>query len=55
MAYFREVQKFRQKWLWALLLGLLLLFGWGLYQQLVLGRPWGNHPKSDQGLLIASA
>lgn len=53
---FREVQQFRQGWLWAgLIAGALLaigLFGWAMYQQLVLGKPWGNNPMSDTGLMV---
>ena len=55
---FREVQKFRQTWVWVLVLGILgplvVLFGSGLVQQLGSGRPWGNRPMSDGGLIIAS-
>jgi hypothetical protein len=55
---FREVQKFRQPWVWVLVLGVLgplvVLFGSGLVQQLGSGRPWGNRPMSDGGLIIAS-
>ena len=28
------------------------MFGTGIYHQLFLGKPWGNHPASDSGLLI---
>lgn len=55
MVYFREVQQFRQPWLWAILLAPMLLCGYGLYRQLVLGRPWGNHPLPSQGLLVVNA
>lgn len=52
---FEEVQRFRQGWLWALILTTSLLtagaFAWGLYQQLFLGKPWGASPMSDAGLL----
>ncbi len=49
---FREVQRFRQGWIWALLLGILLLFGYGLFQQLIRGEPWGNRPLSNAGLVV---
>ena len=52
MKTFTESQKFRQWWLWALLLGITGLFGYGLYQQLYLGIPWGTNPASDIVLLI---
>ena len=53
---FREVQRFRQKWLWALLLFTTVssvgLFAYGMYTQLILGQPWGDRPMSDTALLI---
>lgn len=55
---FREVQKFRQPWIWCLLLlttgWLIGLFGYGLIQQLVKGEPWGDQPMSDSGLAITA-
>jgi hypothetical protein len=55
---FREEQRFGQLWIWALvglmLIGTLVLFGQGAYQQLVLGEPWGDNPMSDRGLLITA-
>jgi hypothetical protein len=52
--YFTERQRFRQVWLWALLTGLGLLFVWAYIQQIILGKPWGNNPASDTGLLLFS-
>lgn len=55
---FREVQRFTQPWVWLLLLltiGVLVwTFGFGLVQQLVLGKPWGDQPMSDVGLVISA-
>jgi hypothetical protein len=52
---FFESQRFRQTWVWVLLIGvmlpILLLFGYGLYQQVVLGRPFGNQPLSNGALI----
>jgi len=49
--YFREQQQFRQGWLWllfsAISIPILGLLGYGVYQQLVLGRPFGTHPASN--------
>lgn len=28
------------------------LFGWGFYEQLVLGKPWGDNPMSDTALIV---
>jgi len=56
---FREIQKFRQPWIWLLVLGsaalMVWIFGYGLVQQLVVGRPWGNQPMSDTGLVVTSS
>lgn len=53
---FREVQRFRQGWLWTLLIvsvvSVIMLFGYGMVKQLVYGEAWGNHPMSDTALLI---
>jgi hypothetical protein len=54
---FMESQRFSQRWLWVILILTMLLlvgvFGYGLFQQLVLGEPWGERPLSDVGLLLA--
>lgn len=47
MTFYAERQRFTQKWLWALLLGIAATFSYGAYQQLVLGRPWGPGPAGD--------
>jgi len=52
MTHFREVQKFRQAWLWLILLAPMGFVGWGAYQQFVLRRPWGDRPMPDTGLLV---
>jgi hypothetical protein len=54
MMYFREQQQFRQRWLWllfgAISIPIVALLGYALYQQLVLGHPFGPHPASDRKL-----
>jgi len=54
---FREVQQFRQLWLWIVLAASTLpvagIFGYGMVEQLVLGNQWGNKPMSDTGLLVS--
>ncbi len=56
MAYdnviFREVQRFDQFWIWALVLLPVLMAWHGAIEQLVYGRPYGNNPASDEGMLI---
>ena len=53
---FREVQRFKQPWLWAIIvvitLGMIGLFGWGMVKQLVFGETWGDRPMSDTGLAV---
>ena len=53
---FSEVQRFRQTWIWVLILPissfLIILFGYGMFKQLILGHPWGSRPLSDTALAI---
>lgn len=53
---FREEQRFRQAWIWALTLpvcvGVIGFFGWAMVEQLVRDRPVGNQPMPDLMLMI---
>ena len=53
---FREEQRFRQVWIWLLILplslGMIGFFGWAMVEQLVHGRPVGNQPMPDLMLAI---
>ncbi len=49
---FKENQKFNQWWIWILLLGVNGLTGYGIIQQVILGKPFGDHPGSNLGLLM---
>ena len=53
---FEETQRFKQPWLWIVILAACLpsvvILSYGLYQQLYLARPWGSHPVSDRALVI---
>lgn len=55
---FSEVQKFRQGWLWVLILlcaaVLVLVLGYGLIEQLVFNRSWGDRPLSDTALIVVA-
>ena len=31
-----------------------VILSWGVYKQIILGRPWGNEPMSDIGLLLVT-
>jgi hypothetical protein len=53
---YREEQQVRESLLplilipsWIIVIG---IFVWGFYSQLVKGKPWGDNPMSDSGLLI---
>lgn len=48
--YFREVQKNRQWWLWAVVLAPCAVVGYGAVRQLGFGQPWGDRSMSDAGL-----
>lgn len=49
---FYEVQRFRQWWMWLIMIGVNAIFLWGCVQQLILKQPWGDKPMSDTGLII---
>jgi hypothetical protein len=49
---FEEVQRFRQPWVWAVVLGIAALQWWGFVQQIVLGIPFGNKPAPDSVMAL---
>ena len=49
---YRETQYFRQLWLWALVLFISLLSLYGVFQQLILGEPFGNNPAPDSMIVV---
>jgi len=53
---FLEIQRFQEYWFWILLFSSMIIetaiFGPAMYQQLSLGKPWGNHPFSDADLIV---
>lgn len=55
---FRETQHMHQWWILLILLlsdiPVIGIFGWGIYQQIILGRPWGDNPMSNVALVINS-
>jgi hypothetical protein len=58
-SYFKEEQKFDQWWFRLIMIlswvPILVIFGVGIYQQIVLKKPFGNNPTSDTGLLVTTA
>lgn len=51
---FTERQKFNQWWLWLILVGINMIFLFGLLKQLILGQQFGNNPLSNTGLALLS-
>lgn len=51
---FTERQKFRQWWLWLILLGINSFFLFGVFKQVVYGQQFGNEPMSNTGLIVVS-
>ena len=51
---FKETQRFRQFWIWLLVICIVGLYGWGFVQQIILGKPWGTKPASDTILILIS-
>lgn len=51
-ALFKESQKFRQKWVVAVVAIPLLIAVWGIIQQLILNKPFGNNPAPDLALIL---
>jgi hypothetical protein len=50
--FFSEKQKFTQWWLWIILIGIIGTTSYGAISQLVFGKPFGDKPASDAGLLL---
>ncbi|TRX37793.1 hypothetical protein FNW21_11915, partial [Flavobacterium restrictum] len=50
---FSERQKFKQPWLWLILIGINGLFLFGVYRQVISGHQFGTKPMSNTALLIA--
>ena len=49
---FREVQRFRQTWIWVILLSITALMLYFLIKQVALSEPVGNNPATDWPLII---
>ncbi|MES2618350.1 MAG: DUF6141 family protein [Bacteroidota bacterium] len=50
---FSENQRFKQWWLWLLLIGVNGIFIYGLIRQVIMGIPFGNQPMSNTTLIIS--
>ncbi len=49
---YKEEQRFRQSWVWGIVLVVAALGWWGFIQQIVLGRPFGENPAPDWGVWL---
>jgi hypothetical protein len=47
LVLFREVQRFKQPWLWIIIYGIAALSWVGFVQQIILGKPFGSNPAPD--------
>ena len=52
---FSENQRFSQWWLWILLIGINCITVYGIIQQVIFGKPFGDRPGSDAELFIPAA
>ena len=52
---FKEQQRFKQWWLWLILLAVNGLFIFGFFKQVIGGHPFGDKPMSNTGLIIATS
>ena len=48
---FSETQRFRQVWIWAVMMFINIIFVYGFISQVILGIPFGNNPTSDAGFI----
>lgn len=48
---FEETQRYRKPILWITLGGVIVIFLFGLFKQVVMGEPFGNNPLSNEGLI----
>jgi hypothetical protein len=51
---FSENQKFKQWWLWLILLGINGLILYGVFKQVILGVQFGDKPMSNAGLFVTT-
>lgn len=51
---FHESQRVRQWWIWGILIGIDALIITGIVRQVILGKPFGDHPMSNLDLIITA-
>src|SRR5688572_605652 len=52
---FKEVQRFKQVWLWLLIGGIALVFWAGFFSQVIFEQPFSDNPITDLSLTISTA
>lgn len=52
--HFKETQRFTQWWLWLIIISAATLCLYGAFQQIVLGKPFGNNPGPDWLLIVVA-
>jgi len=50
--FYREVQRFRQPWLWLLIAAVSGVSIWSFVQQIIMDKPFGQNPAPDVGVVI---
>jgi hypothetical protein len=50
--FYREVQRFRQPWLWLLIAGIFGVTVWSFVQQIIMSRPFGQNTAPDTAIMI---
>lgn len=53
-ALFTEKQRFNQWWIWVILIGINGIMIYGLIQQIVFKKPFGDNPASDSGIIFGA-
>jgi hypothetical protein len=54
MRIFKEEQRFTQWWVWLIIIAVMLIPLYGIVQQFIFKKPFGDKPMSDSGLIIFS-
>ncbi|MDD1705801.1 MAG: DUF6141 family protein [Methanoregulaceae archaeon] len=49
---FREIQRFRQIWIWILIGGIAGIAWYSLFRQIIIGEPFGSNPAPDAGVMV---
>ena len=49
---FQETQRFKQWWMWLLIISPMGFGLYGIFEQIILGQSFGDKPMSDQGLVV---